>query len=571
MSCNDKTAVLHAECFGEGVIDRGFAKLQGISPRFVTVLGSSRSNRGSLDDCYLIKHHVLPCQGPAVDLIEKVLSSSSWRLYPRGTLSYHEEVNTQEAKKPAIAVIGGGMSGLAAAHRFAERKPDWSVTLFDGSDQLGGVLRTHFQEGYLLEQAADNFLRGPTAPWAENLCQRIGFSDQLISTNQKFRGAKVCWRGKLYPVPAGFQLMAPSRLTPLLTSGLLSPWGKLRLICEPLIREPRDAGEESLAEFATRRLGREAFQRLVEPLVAGIYTADPAHLSVQAALPQMVELVREHGSLYRGMQHRKKQSSQSSKTRGARYSLFVAPKRGMSSLVEAIESRLKQTSIRTHCAVKEITAADQDRWHVVTETTRELFDGVVAATPTRISAKIFKRTLPQLSQNLQAISSASSAVVCVAYRKQEIGRPLNAFGCVVPSQENRQILAISCPSLKFPGRAPEGLELFRVFVGGALQPELLEQSDEQLVTLVQQQLQELLKVKSPPLFQRVFRWREAMPQYVVGHRERIRCIDRSVPESGTLQLAGNGFTGVGIPQCVQQGETAAERLIQALSASCDLP
>ncbi len=566
MSGDDKTAVLHAERFGECVIDRGSAKLQNISPRLI-VVGLFRSKNWSLDDCYLIKHHTSPCQGPAADLIEMCCPVALGRLYPRGTLSYYEGVNTPEAKNPAIAVIGGGMSGLAAAHRLGELKPDWSITLFDSADQLGGVLRTHFQEGYLLEQAADNFLRGPTAPWAENLCQRIGFADQLISTNEKFRGAKVCWKGRLYPVPAGFQLMAPSRLTPLLTSRLLSPWGKLRLICEPLIREPANVHEESLAEFATRRLGREAFQRLVEPLVAGIYTADPAQLSVQAALPQMVQLVRDHGSLYRGMQQRKKQSAQASKTRGARYSLFVAPQRGMSSFVKAIEDRLHQTSIRTRCDVREITALDPRQWQVQTEETQESFDGVVAATPTHISAKILKQTLPQLSGNLQSISSASSAVVCLAYRKQEIGRPLDAFGCVVPSQENRKILAISCPSLKFPGRAPAGMELFRVFVGGALQPELVEQSDQQLVTLVRQQLQQLLKIEAPPNFQRVFRWREAMPQYVVGHREHVRQIDRSIPESGTLQLASNGFTGVGIPQCVQQGEAAAERLIQALSQS----
>lgn len=487
------------------------------------------------------------------------------RLYPLGTLLYDGVVNTHEAKLPTIAVIGGGISGLAAAHRLAELRPDWSVTLFDGSDRLGGVLETHFQAGFLLEQAADNFLRGPTAPWAENLCQRIGFADELISTNQSFRGAKVCWRGRLYPVPAGFQLMAPARLTPLLTSGLLSPLGKLRMICEPLIREPAVSGEESLAAFATRRLGREAFQRLVEPLVAGIYTADPAQLSVHAALPQMVQLVKEHGSLYRGMQQRRKQSSQEAKSRGARYSLFVAPKRGMSSLVDAVASRLTQTTIRTRCEVSEVQSADQKCWQLTNGDTAESFDGVVVATPTHVSAKILNRALPQLATELQAIPHASSAVVCVAYKKQDIGRPLEAFGCVVPSLEHRKILAISCPSLKFPGRAPQGIELFRVFLGGALQPDLVGKSDDQLVDLVRQQLQELLAIQSPPRFCRVFRWRQAMPQYVVGHLERMQRIDRLMPDKGTLQLAGNGFAGVGIPQCVHQGERAAEKLIDALA------
>ena len=369
----------------------------------------------------------------------------------------------------------------------------------------------------------------------------------------------------MYPVPAGFQLMAPARLTPLLTSGLLSPWGKLRMICEPLIREPADAGEESLAAFATRRLGREAFQRLVEPLVAGIYTADPAQLSVHAALPQMVQLVQDHGSLYRGMQHRRKQSSQEAKSRGARYSLFVAPKHGMSSLIDAVVGRLSQTTFRSGCRVSDVRVAGETGWKLATPEASAVFDGVVVATPTHVSAQLLQASMPRLTDELQAIPHASSAVVCVAYAKQDIGRPLEAFGCVIPSQEGRKILAISCPSLKFPGRAPDGMELFRVFVGGVLQPDLVDQSDEELVSLVRRELQELLAVQATPEIRRVFRWRQAMPQYVVGHLDRLRRIGQLMPATGTLQLASNGFSGVGIPQCVREGETAAERLIAALS------
>lgn len=529
------------------------------------IVRCSVAGTGQPYGCYLIKRVQVPCQGPTSDPPEMHNGCRGHRLYPAAPLPYDGNVNTHQANSPAIAVIGGGISGLAAANRLAELRPAWSVTLFDAADQLGGVLRTHRQDGYLLEQAADNFLRGPTAPWAVDLCQRIGFADQLIPTNEQFRGAKICWRGRMYPVPAGFQLMAPARLTPLLTSGLLSPWGKLRMICEPLIRERTDAGEESLAAFATRRLGREAFQRLVEPLVAGIYTADPAQLSVHAALPQMVQLVQDHGSLYRGMQHRRKKSSQEAKSRGARYSLFVAPKHGMSSLIDALVGRLSQTTFRSGCRVSDVRVAGETGWKLTTPEASADFDGVVVATPTHVSAQLLQASMPRLTDELQSIPHASSAVVCVAYAKQDIGRPLEAFGCVIPSLERRKILAISCPSLKFPGRAPDGMELFRVFVGGVLQPELVDQSDEQLVSLVRRELQELLAVKATPEICRVFRWRQAMPQYVVGHLDRLRRIGQLMPATGTLQLASNGFSGVGIPQCVHEGETAADRLIAALS------
>ncbi len=474
-------------------------------------------------------------------------------------------VNTTNEKLPRIAVIGGGISGLAAAHRLNELQPQWPVELLEATGRLGGVLQTVHKDGYLIEEAADNFLGGPSAPWARDLCERIGFSDQLLPTNQQFRGAKVFWNGRLIPIPEGFQLMAPSRLWPLLTCPLLSPLGRLRLVCEPWVPANKDAREQSLADFVTQRLGREALDRLVEPIVAGIYTADAGALSVQAALPQMVELVQQHGSLYRGMVQKQK-SQRAAATRGARYSLFLAPRLGMSSMIDAIATRLTNTRVRLENRAVEIRPATSNGWSVRIEgqDQPEIFDGLILALPAMAASRAVASIHPQLASELEGIEHANSAVVALGYPKQQVQRPMNAFGCVVPAVQNRPILAISWSSAKFPGRAPVSSDLYRVFIGGALQPQLADLPDDQMLQLAQRELNDLLGVQGPPEMCRIVRWRQAMPQYVVGHLDRLQRIDQLLPADGRLRLAGNAYQGVGIPQCIRSGETAAEDLMAAI-------
>lgn len=463
---------------------------------------------------------------------------------------------------PKIAVVGGGVSGLAAALRCNELQPEWRVTLLEAQDRLGGVLRTERDQGYLVEHAADNFLRGPTAPWAEQLCHRIGFADELLPTAEANRGAHVVWRDKLHRVPAGFQLLAPARLWPILTSPLLSIPGRLRLCAEPLIKEPPGERDESLTEFATRRLGREAFERLVQPLVSGIYTADPDQLSIAAALPQMVTMVQEHGSLYRAMRARVRAQSGEARSRGARYSLFVAPRDGMSDFVQAIAGKLTATEIRCSSPVTQLARDTQGRWQisVAGRNEPETFDGLILALPNHHAAELLRGSATELSAELQAIPLASSAVVCLGVQGSQIGRRLDAFGCVVPAAAGRNVLAVSYTSLKFPGRAPQGEVLLRVFVGGALQPELAELPDDRLSELVRRELAILLEFQGTPRLQRIVRWPRAMPQYHLGHLDRVRRIESLVQQTPGLELAGNALYGVGIPQCVQTAERAAESL-----------
>ena len=479
-----------------------------------------------------------------------------------------------------IAIVGAGISGLAAAYYVRKLIPDAQVTLFEASDRLGGVLRTERDGDYLVEHAADNFLRGPTAPWANELCQAMGFADNLIPTAEQNRGAHVVWGGQLIRVPAGFQLMAPSRFLPILGSPLLSWKGKLRLCCEPFIREPSDLDrDESLTEFATRRLGAEAFERLVQPLVSGIYTADPDVLSVRAALPQMVQMVAEHGSLYRAMRARQRSATThptNGGERGARYSLFIAPQGGMRQWIEAFEQPLRDVDVQQGVCIKSVKRQSDDvsgnnAWSIERDSGQppaagagrsDLFDGVVLAVPTMRAAQMLQthEETESLAQQLNAIPYAGSVVVALGYRRNQISRPLDAFGSVVPRHEGRPVLAFSYSSLKFPGRAPDDRVLIRSFLGGALQPQLVDEDDATLITYVQHELRELLGVTGTPELCRVIRWPNAMPQYQIGHLQRLSKIESRVAELPGLCLAGNGYRGVGIPQCVASGKRAAERL-----------
>jgi oxygen-dependent protoporphyrinogen oxidase len=483
---------------------------------------------------------------------------------------YNIAMKTHLEERPRVAVVGGGITGLAAAHRLTELQPNWKISLYEAGERLGGVLQTSPRDGFLIEAAADNFIRGPSAPWAEKLCERIGFADQLIGTNPQFRQAHIFWNGRLLPVPEGFQLMAPSRLTTILVSPLLSPMGKLRLMLEPLVPIRRDGGDESLADFATRRLGREAFERLVQPLVSGIYTADPAQLSVQSALPQMVEMEREYGSLYKAMRVRMKQRKQPAavdRNGGARYSLFVAPRNGMSSLVAALRDRLTGVEIRLATPVTRLRRDAEHGWQLSdlhAEQDRD-YDGVILALPTPAAANLVRPTSEPLAEQLASIPHASSVVVCLGYRERQLSRPLEAFGCVVPSVQGKRVLAISYSSQKYAGRAPEGCQLFRVFVGGALQHDLTSLPDDEVLQLAREEVADILGVQGEPILGHVARWEETMPQFHVGHGKRLEQIRQHLQTLPRLYLAGNGYEGVGLPQCIRSGESAAEALVAELA------
>lgn len=463
-----------------------------------------------------------------------------------------------------MAVIGGGITGLAAAHRLRELDPAVEFDLLEASDALGGVLQTHRQQGYLLEYSADNFITN--VPWALDLCRRIGYDRELIETRAENRRALVVCRGRLVPVPDGFLLMAPNKLWPMLTTPILSWRGKLRLLNELLIRRRRETGDESLASFARRRLGREAFERLVQPLVGGIYTADSEQLSLAATMPRFQEMERRHGSLIRAAWKERRASQPPGS--GARYSLFVAPREGMADLVATLAAKLPSHSLHLSSPVARLEPTADGRWlvHLATvnpdSPTANAYDAVILTAPAPAAARLLAGAAPELAADLARISYAGSAIALVGYRREQIAHPLDGFGFVVPEIEQRTILAASFSSQKFEGRAPAGHVLLRVFLGGAARPALVELPEDKIRQIVLRELGELIGARGEPGLFQVARWGGAMPQYHLGHVELVQRIEARAARLPGLALAGNAYHGVGVPNCIHSGELAAERVLR---------
>lgn len=475
-----------------------------------------------------------------------------------------------------IAVIGGGITGLAAAHRIGERRPDAAVTLYEAGDRLGGVLDSVERDGFLFERSADGFIT--VVPWGIDFCKRVGLGDELIRTDESRRKAFVVCRGRLEPVPEGFIIMAPRKIGSVLASRILSPWAKVRLGLEYFVPARRDGADESVADFVTRRLGREVYDRLVQPLIGGIYTADPQELSLAATMPQFIEMERKYGGLIRGARRRREGApggaapgrpaggAAAETSGGARYSMFAAPRRGFRALVEAAAARLPAGAVRLNAPVQRLERAD-DRgpWRVVAgDGSSEGYDAVILATQAYHAAPLLNPFRPALAAELNAIAYAGTAVVSVCYRRDQIRHPLDGFGFVSPFIENRAIIAGSFLSQKYAGRAPDGMVLIRVFVGGARRPELVTEREDRLVELVHGELAELLHITGAPVSHLISRWERRMPQYAVGHRDRVARIDKEVAALPGLALAGSAYRGVGVPYCIHSGEEAAEKVLAAL-------
>ncbi len=470
-------------------------------------------------------------------------------------------LNSNSRKR--VVIVGGGISGLAAAHQVQKSAPHMEVKLLESSSSLGGVIGTSNQNGFLIEDAADNFIT--TSSTAIDLCDELGLSNQLIRTNPAGRGAMVLCRGKLEPIPSGFMVMSPSRIWPMLTTRILSLRGKLRSGCEVLMPRRRSDDDESLQSFVSRRLGREMFDRMVQPLVGGIYTADPARLSVAATMPRFLEMERKYGSLIRGMMSERRKRKTPSETRGgARYSQFMALRKGMSQLIEALEAYLPEQAVQLNSRVRDLRC-DDDGWTVDVDDGSQLESAaVIIAAPATQAATMLRHVSDVVADELGQIEYASCAVVSLAFAREQVHHPIDSFGFVVPIVEGRCILSCSFSSEKYEGRAPEGTLLMRVFIGGAMQPDLLHMSNAELLVLAQRELAQLLQIQGEPILKHIVRQRNAMPQYHVGHNARLQRIERHLRSHPTLGLAGNSFSGVGVPGCIESGQKAAQRILKAL-------
>jgi oxygen-dependent protoporphyrinogen oxidase len=468
---------------------------------------------------------------------------------------------------PRVAIIGGGIAGLAAAYRLRElaaaRETPILTTVLEREERAGGSLSTIRRDGFVIETGADSMLT--EKPWGLDLVRRVGLEPELIPTREEFRKTYVVRAGRLVEIPAGFTLLAPTRVGPILRSPLFSPLAKLRMGLEMFIPARRGDEDESLGSFVRRRFGREVLERVAQPLAGGIYTADPEKLSLKATMPRFLEMERRYGSVIRGM--RAAESARAARgpgVSGARWSLFVSFRTGMEALAEALVSRL-ESSVKPSAEVSALTR-EADGWLVELADGEKLrADAVIIAAPSHVAARLLGPIHPELADILARIEYSSAATVNLAYRNKDFPRPPDSFGFVVPVAERRKIIAGSFSSLKYEGRAPEGFILARAFLGGVLQSAMMDLSDEEMIAAARDEFRALCGVEAAPILTEVRRWPRAMPQYDVGHLERADMIDRLVSSIGGLGLAGSAYRGVGVPDCVHGAEQAAESIFARLT------
>lgn len=461
-----------------------------------------------------------------------------------------------------VAIVGGGIAGLAAANRLRELArggPPVEVALFEAGDHLGGNVGTEHAGGFTMERGADCFIT--EKPWAMALCDRIGIRDQMIGTCEGDRRTLVLHAGKLHPLPEGFLMLAPTDMRALARSPLFSPLGKLRMALD-LVLPRGPGGDETLGSFVRRRLGREALERAADPLVGGIYTADPDRLSVAATMPRFLELERQHRSLILGLRARATAPVERGAA-GARYGLFASHVRGMGAIVDAVAARVGD-AVRLRAPVEEL-ARDGGVWRFRAGGEAITADAMIVAAPAGPAAALLGDVDPALAQALAGIEYASSATVTLGFDAPEVEKALTGFGFVVPEVERSALVACTFASRKFPGRAPPGYSLMRAFVGGARHPERADLDDDALTAMVRAELGKILGITAAPVIVRVRRYRRAMPQYGVGHLERVSTIEARAAALPGLALAGAAYRGVGLPDCIRSGETAAE-LVWAMPA-----
>jgi len=456
-----------------------------------------------------------------------------------------------------IAIVGGGISGLAAAFALEERRRAGEAlefVVYESSPRFGGVLFTEQVEGCLIEAGPDSFLT--EKPWAADLCRRLGIEDQLIGSNDADRKTYILVKGKLVPMPDGLMFMVPTQLSPAILSSLFSPATKLRVAREWWYPARVSNGDESVAALVERHYGAEMVDRLADPLLAGVYGGEAAQLSVRAVLPRFVEMESKYGSLGRGMLAARKNVQRSLPAP----SIFSSLKGGMQQLGEALVAKLPAEALRANSPVQAVQRQDRG-WVVSAGYASDQFDAVIVATPASAAAVLLEIASADLASELRAISYSSSVTVALGFDQNVRVALPPGFGFLVPRREGKRLLAATFVHNKFPHRAPKDIAVVRCFLGGSRDEQVLQLTDENILNIVRDELRQILGVKADPLFTRLYRWKGAMAQYTVGHLERLQRIEGLVKPLPGLALAGNAYRGIGVPDCIRSGEAAVQQVL----------
>lgn len=460
-----------------------------------------------------------------------------------------------------IAIIGGGISGLAAAFELEEQRKagvELEYTLYESSPRLGGVLRTEKIDGCVVEAGPDSFVT--EKPWAADLCRTLGIGDQLIGSNDKDRKTYILTRGRLVEMPDGLMFMVPTKILPTGFSPLFSWKTKLRMTRE-LFHPPRAVDhDESVADFVERHYGREMVDRLADPLLSGVYGGESATLSVRAVLPRFAEMERTHGSLGRAMLAARKKMGKG--PRRPPPPLFTSLKDGMQHFAESVTTRLSPDSLLTNATVQAIQP-EAGGWVVSAGMQSDHFDAVVVALPGLAAANVLRLISGELANELAAVQYSSSITVGIGYDHEVRHSLPPGFGFLVPRSEGKRLLAATFVHNKFPHRTPEDRALLRCFFAGVNAENVWPLSDGQIIGTVRNELQQIIGLRAEPLFARVYKWKSAMAQYSVGHLERLERIERLRQQLPGLALAGNAYRGIGVPDCVRSGREAAKLVLQS--------
>ncbi len=468
-----------------------------------------------------------------------------------------------ERRSVAVVVIGGGITGLAAAHRLVERagragSPP-SVVLLEADDRMGGQIRTERHGEFLFEAGPDALVAQKPAGVA--LCERIGLGPDLCDLGAGNSGTQIFFRGRLHRLPEGFLMMAPTRLGPVFASSLFSWRGKLRMACERFIpRRSASCDDESLTSFVSRRFGQEVLLRVAEPVMASLFTADADRLGLRLTMPRFLDLEATEGSVTRGLRRAARAPARGRPFgHGTGRGGFVSVSGGLSRIVEALVSRLPRGTARTGARVSSVEAPIAGgEWLVRLSSGEALRAGaVVFACPAAAAADAIRAHDGELALLLSRLRYASCATVNIAYRSVDVGTRLEGFGFFAPRTERLPILACSYLTEKFAGRAPEGIAVFRTFLGGATRPELLDENDAELIRQTHETLSRILAIRGEPVLAKLYRAPHAMPQFEVGARELIATIRARADAHPGLFLAGSVAGAYGLPDCIRSGEQAA--------------